>query len=62
VALRLEDGSVQLDVTRSSGWTTMAAYTPIQALVTFTRSDEELVLEAERKDGRLLIRVCAEDA
>lgn len=61
VALRLEDGSVQLDVTRSSGWTSMAANTPIEAVVTFTRSDEELVLEAERKGGRLLIQVCAED-
>jgi hypothetical protein len=58
VTLRLEDGSVRLDVSSSSGWGTTAASTPVEAVVTFTRGDEELVLEAEREDGRLLIRVC----
>ena len=58
VTLRLEDGSVQLDVSSSNGWGTTAAHTPIQAVVTFTRGDEAIVLEAEREDGRLLIRVC----
>ena len=61
VMLRLEDGGVRLDVSSSSGWQTMAANTPIQALVTFTRGSEELVLEAEREGGRLLIQFCAED-
>ena len=60
VTLRLEDGSVQLDVSSSEGWGTTAAHTPIQALVTFTRGGEELVLEAEREDGRLLIQVCGD--
>lgn len=62
VTLRLEDGEVQLDVSSSSGWGTMAASTPIEAVVTFTRGDEELALEAEREDGRLVIRICADDA
>ena len=61
VTLRLEEGEVQLDVSSSNGWGTMAAHTPIQAVVTFTRGDEVLALEAEREDGRLVLRICDDD-
>ena len=61
VMLRLEDGGVRLEVSSSNGWQTMAANTPIQARVTFTRGSEELVLEAEREGGQLLVQVCAGD-
>jgi hypothetical protein len=61
VTLRLEDGSVRLDVSASDGWGTTAAHTPIEAVVTFTGGGEALVLEAEREDRRLVIRICDDD-
>lgn len=61
VTLRLEEGSVQLDVSTSNGWGTTAANSPVEAVVTFTRGDEQLVLEATREDGRLVIQVCDDD-
>jgi hypothetical protein len=58
VTLRLEDGAVQLAVSSSDGWRVTAAHSPVMAVVTFTRNDEKLVLEAERVSGRLVIRIC----
>jgi hypothetical protein len=60
ITLRLENGSLSLNVSSSNGWGTSVSSGGDEADVDFRRGEEELEFEADLEDGRLVIKICAD--
>lgn len=61
VLLRAEDGGLSVTVSTSNGWGTSVNSGDDGADVEFRRGEDELELEADLENGRLVIRICAGD-
>ncbi len=61
ITLRMEDGTLRLNVSSSNGWSTSVHSENGEADVEFRQGDDELDFEAELEDGRLVLRICAAD-
>lgn len=61
ITLRMEDGTLRLNVSSSNGWSTSVHSENSEADVEFRQGDDELGFEAELEGGRLVLQICADD-
>lgn len=61
ITLRMEDGTLRLNVSSANGWGTSVRSENSEADVEFRRGADELDFEAELEGGRLVLRICADD-
>ncbi len=61
ITLRMEDGTLRLNVSSSNGWSTSVHSENSKADVEFRRGDDELDFEAELEGGRLVLQICDVD-
>jgi hypothetical protein len=61
ITLRMEDGTLRLNVSSSNGWSTSVHSENSEADVEFRQGDDELDFEAELEGGRLVLQICDDD-
>ncbi|MGY1751664.1 hypothetical protein [Blastococcus sp. SYSU D01042] len=61
IELRMEGGSVRLNVSSTGGWGTRVNSDDDGAEVEFRRGEEELDFEADLEGGRVVLQVCDDD-
>jgi hypothetical protein len=60
ITLRMESGSLQLQVSSSNGWGTSVHSGNGEAEVEFRRGEDELDFTAHFEGGRLVLQICAD--